>query len=128
MPLLGWLDWFRWWRWLVFFADFVDDLQLGPILLISTETNVIATLKHKLRIHRRQKDFRVRGQKILSFVNLNPIVVDQTARRLDRKVRRNLCCDLFETQHTIQLAIDPKTSARTDNGTSTCVRQPQTQG
>jgi len=46
------LDWFGW-R-IVVFTDFINDLQLGSELLITPETNVIATLQHELRINSRQ--------------------------------------------------------------------------
>lgn len=49
------------WLWIVF-PDFVDDLQLRAKLLIAPETNVVATLKHKLRIDSCQQDFGMDGQ------------------------------------------------------------------
>ncbi len=70
----------------------------------------------------------MRRQQVLTLVNVDPVVVDQTAGGGDRKVRWNLRGDLLESQHTIQLAIDPETSARTNDSTSARVRQTQTQG
>src|SRR6185295_7725367 len=95
--LLWWLDWLRWrGRIVVVFPDFVNDLQLGAKLLIIAEAHVVATLKHKLRIDGRQQDLRVRGQQILSLTDHHPVVIDQTARGGDRKIRRNLRRDLLE--------------------------------
>ena len=59
--LLRWFNRFRWFRWRFFewfvvFADFVDDFQLGPELLVAAEAHVILTLEGKLHLVRSQED------------------------------------------------------------------------
>src|SRR5215217_7945717 len=115
VALFWWFDWLRWWRRVVVFTDLIDDLQFRAKLLVATEAHVVATLKHELRIDRRQQDFGMYRQQILAFADSHPVVIDPTARGRDRKVRRNLRRDLFEPQHAIELAIDPHAAARTDN-------------
>src|SRR5688500_18079978 len=122
LPLLWWanrLVRFRFWwgfrlDWFVVFPDLVNDLQLGAILLIAAETDVIPILNDCLRLGAGDQHDRVGWQQILSLINRHPVVIDYRAGAPDLEVAGNFSRDLLESQHSIQLAIDPDTPARTD--------------
>ena len=99
----------------VVFTDFVHDFQLRAVLLITTETNVVAVLHDRLSLIAGEHDERITRKQVLSFVDRDPVVIDQRARADDGKVTRNFSRDLLEPQHTIQLAIDPDTTPRTND-------------
>ena len=83
------LVWFRlrWRFWLsgCVFVDLVDDFQLGAVLLIIAEASIVAVLNYRLRLATGDQHHRMRRQQILSFIDRDPVVIDQRGGADDRK-------------------------------------------